>query len=333
MIKDLKKFELYRPFINALSGDFEPVLCSPEERRQWLVRLEQLKGTTPYEEFDSMVEFLIAWGVVREVRHYDDGRTFVRYEISELLYGWDEVRRFQLLARYSSRRFLQGYTVVHETGGAEPIRDALLCEQSKGKGSRNVTTTNPTEILSFIDTMQKNDFIVISVGDDCFYLAQVYTDESDPKPEFTIEWQCGSLMWQCAAWTKSRQEVRHFFDVYMNEGLIAVQMLFKRWKLVDWKRERRRKGKSIEIDRFLSAQLLCAIRKGDNRKVRYLTELGLSADLNSVKANKFEVRVDGGTDEEMLKQLRKKANELEPNERRRVLAYLSYKQKINGTRR
>lgn len=332
MIKDLRKFELYRPFMNALGGDFEPVLCTPEERRQWLDRLEQLKGTTPYEEFDNMIEFLIAWGVVREVRLYGDRRTFVRYEISELLYGWDGVRRFQLLARYSSRGNLQGYTVVHGTGGEEPISKALLCEQSKGKGSREVTTTNSAAVLSFIETMQKKDFAIISVGDDPYNMAQVYTDEPDPKPEFTVEWQCGSLMWQCATRTKLRQEVWCFFDVYMNEGLITAQMLFKKWKLVDWKREWLRKGKSIDIDRFLSAQLLCAIRKGDGHKVRQLTGLGLSADLDSVKAANLKVRVDGGTDEEMLKQLRRKANELGPSERRRVMAYLSYKRKNNGTR-
>ena len=67
MIKDLRKFELYRVFMSALDGAFEPVRCTAEDRQQWLARLEQLKGSTPYEEFDSMVEFMIAWGLVREV--------------------------------------------------------------------------------------------------------------------------------------------------------------------------------------------------------------------------------------------------------------------------
>ena len=325
MIKDLRKFELYRVFMSALDGDFEPVRCTAEDRRQWLVRLEQLKGTTPYEEFDSMVEFMIAWGLVREVRRYDGGLTFVRYEVSELLYGNDNTRRYQLLARYSKRGRLLGYTVIHERGRAETIREVVINENSKGNGFRRSNAKDEADVLSFVDVMQKDDFVIVIIGADGFNLAQAYTDEPDPNPEFCVEWQCGSMMWQCATETKSREQVRHFFEVYMDEGLGAAQLVFKKWRLVNWKRERQRKGKDIDIDRFLSAQLLWAIRSHDAQLVKHLTALGLSPDLESVKANNFKVRVDGGTDEEMLKQLRKMVKDLEPVTRKKVLAYLSIK--------
>ena len=325
MIKDLRKFELYRVFMSALDGAFEPVRCTAEDRRQWLTRLEQLKGTTPYEEFDSMVEFMIAWGLVREIRRYDGGLTLVRYEVSELLYGNDDTRRYQLLVRYSKRGRILGYTVIHERGRAEPITEVVINKHKRGGYSRTKHVKDSAEILSFVDVMQKDDFVIVISGEDGFNLAQAYTDETDPHPEFCVEWQCGSMMWQCATETKSREQVRHFFEVYMRDGLGAAQLLFKRWKLVDWKRERRRKGKRIGIDRFLSAQLLCAIRTNDAQRVKHLTALGLSPDLESVKANNLEIRVDGGTDEEMLKQLRKKAKDLEPVERKKVLAYLSIK--------
>ena len=325
MVKDLKKFELYRVFMNALNGDFEPVCCTVEDRRQWLIRLEQLKGTTPYEEFDSMVEFMIAWGLVREVRRYQCGLTFVRYEISELLYGDDDSRRFQLLVRYSKRGIILGYTVIHESGRAEPIQKAELNTQSKGHGCTTRETTDTTEILTFIDTMQKEDFIIAIAGADGWNFAQAYTDESDPHPEFTVEWQCGSMMWQCAIETKSREQVRHFFEVYVNEGLGAAQLVFKKWRLVNWNRAFWREKKKIEIDRFLSAQLLRAIRMCNNRVVKQLSELGFSPDLESIKANKLEVCVNGNTDAERLRQLRKMVKDLEPVERKKVLAYLSIK--------
>ncbi len=325
MIKDLRKFELYRVFMNALNGDFEPVCCTVEDRRQWLTRLEQLKGTTPYEEFDSMVEFMIAWGLVREVRHYQCGLIFVRYEISELLYGDDDSRRFQLLVRYSKRGRILGYTVVHELGRAEPITSVIINENSKGNGYRTPDTKDKADVLSFVGVMQKDDFVIVIIGDDRYNMAQVYANESDPHPEFTVEWQCGSLMWQCALETKSREQVRHFFEVYMNEGLGAAQLVFKRWRLVNWNRAFWREKKKVEIDRFLSAQLLCAIRMRNNRVVKQLSRLGFSPDLESIKANKLEICVCGDSDEERLKRLRKMAKDLEPVERKKVLAYLSIK--------
>ena len=325
MIKDLRKFELYRVFMSALDGAFEPVRCTAEDRRQWLVRLEQLKGTTPYEEFDSMVEFMIAWGLVREVRRYDGGLTLVRYEVSELLYGDDDTRRYQLLVRYSKRGRLLGYTVIHERGRAEHIMNVIINENSKGNGFRTSDTKDKADVLSFVDVMQKDDFVIVIIGDDLYNMAQAYANESDPHPEFTVEWQCGSLMWQCALETKSREQVRNFFEVYMNEGLGAAQLVFKKWRLVNWNRAFWREKKKIEIDRFLSAQLLCAIRFGNDRVVKQLNELGISSDLESIKANKLEVCVKGGTDEERLKQLRKMVKDLEPVTRKKVLAYLSIK--------
>lgn len=321
MVRNLGKFELYKPFFAKFKGTGEPVRCDDEERRAWLNRLEQLKGTTPCEEFDTMVEFMIAWGKVREVLRYEGSVMLVRYEVGGMLYGSDEVTPKQLLARFVNDG-LQAYTVMHERGVAEPFAAHLHVQSSRDK-SMEGRTENRKRILEFAEKMKPDDFIVIEQKSGTYSMAQVMTCDLKPGVGFIVEWQCGSMMWQCGTTTRSRKEMKRFLAAYMDEGLPAAQMVFKKWHLIDWYGYAENYGRKVDIDRRLSAAGLQARRKGDEKLVKRLEKLGLALDFESVKANDFGVDLGKCPQEDVRKTLRRKAKGLPDLERKKVLLYLT----------
>ena len=318
----LRKFELFKTFYGRLKGPVVPLSVSAEERRRLLLRLAQLLGTTRYEEFDVMIEFAIAFSRVVEAIRYGDDALVVRYEVAgRILEERGAESPFQLIVRYSTRsEKLEGYTVIYENGRCERT-EWILWEQSKGNGSRNTLSESVDEVVSFLSKMQKDDFALINHGH--WNMAQVYTDVSDPEPSFTVEWQCGSLMWQAATETRSRREMIDFVLTYINDGLPAAQRLLGPWHLVRWYRERRRKGENVMVGRWLVARLLRARRCGNRLLAKGLFALGVRAGLSDVAGGALMVKVKGGTKSKMREELYESALASEEPVRLKIMAYLA----------
>jgi len=322
-VAGLRKFELYKTFYGRLKGRaVVPVAVSTEERRCLLLRLSQLIGTTRYEDFNTMLELIIAYGRVIEAIRYGDDALVVRYEVvGRILEECGSESLFQLIVRYSAKSgTLEGYTVVYENGHSGRS-EWVLWEQSKGNGSRNILSESVDEVVSFLSKMQKDDFAIFSHGH--WNMAQVYTDASDPNPHFTVEWQCGSLMWQAATETRSRREMIDFFSTYFKDGLPAAQKMLGPWHLVRWYREWRRKGETLMIGRWLSASLLRAQRCRRNMLAKGLYALGVRADLGSISDGTLMVKVKGGTKRQMRDELYETALAREKEARLKIMAYLA----------
>lgn len=322
-VKGLRKFELYRTFCRSFTGSMVPIRCCGRERKDWLSRLLQLKGTTRYEEFDVMIEFIVAFGIVREVLRYVDGSSFVRYEIGNgLLYDNEYDLPFQLMVRYSGDGVLQGYTVIYERGNGDALEWRLVT-QSKKTQCQTRFVKSMEEVIPFLKVMQKDDFACFATGAHGWNMAQVYTDASDPDPSFTVEWQCGSLMWQCAAETKSRARMINFVKTYLREGLGAAQMVMGPWRMVRWYRIWRSKGMRLGVGRWLAARLLMAKREKDYALVERLESIGVRSDLQGVVAENFNVEINGCNGVKSRNDLYKRCIEFDEGKRQKTIAYLA----------
>lgn len=326
-MEGLEKYELYPVFKERVALPATPVRCTEEDRAQWRGRLDQLVGTTRYAEFDAVFEFAIAWARVREVFRCGDGGWLVRYEIRNRQEKSAKLPLYQLLARFSLHQTLDGYTVVHEKGGAEPINARLVIQSGDRYGD---ITCNPAEVLDFIGNMQKNDFAIVCMGDcDCNY-AQVYCDRSDPEPLFTIEWQCGCFIWQFETRSLSREETAGFFKIYMEKGLGAAQAFFADWRPVDWEGVWDYNGKGFAIGRYLSAMLLKAVRTGDRALEARLTALGFRADIESVDSQNLCVDTDEKSGADRWKILRIRAGMLQRRKGEMVRLFMELMDRIPG---
>ncbi len=318
----LRKFELYQTFYRRLKGPVVPLAVSAEERKRLMLRLSQLIGTTRYECFDAMVELIIAHGHVLEAIRYGDDALVVRYEVSgRVLEERGSESLFQLIVRYSAKSGeLKGYTVIFENGHSGRSK-WVLCEQSGGSGSRNILSESVDDVVSFLSKMQKDDFAIFSHGH--WNMAQVYTDASDPNPHFTVEWQCGTMMWQAATETRSRREMIDFFLTYFKDGLPAAQKCLGPWHLVRWYREWRRKGETVMVGRWLAARLLRAQRCRRELLAKGLFALGVRADIGSIAGGTLIFKLKGGTKSQMRDELYEIGLARRKDVRLKIMAYLS----------
>ena len=78
--KVLPGFASHTKFFSSFAGDFTPVAVNAANKRRLVSKIDQIKGQ-PEKEVRAVVRDWMESAIVREVRTYGNGETFVRFEV------------------------------------------------------------------------------------------------------------------------------------------------------------------------------------------------------------------------------------------------------------
>lgn len=214
--KVLPGFVSHKAFFSSLTGGFTPVALDAKAKRRLVEKISQIHGS-PKEEVRSVVRGWMESAIVREVRKYENGETFVRFE-ARIRYAEDkplDSEPLMLMLALSPRGRVRRYTFVFGTGRNFGGVNIVM---SRHRGGRS-TSSSLSALRRFVATMGTDDFFVVE-GAECrnpFF--QSWCDKSEGGGAFTTEYALVPFVWHFS--TKSllrRDDVLRLVDCFAEGG-------------------------------------------------------------------------------------------------------------------
>ena len=173
--KVLPGFVSHKAFFGSLTGVFTPVALDVKAKRRLVEKIGQIHGS-PEREVRSVVHDWKESAIVREVRKYENGETFVRFE-ARFRYAEDKPlgsEPLMLMLALSPRGRVRRYTFVFGTGRN---LDGVNIIMSRHRGSRSVSGSFAT-LRRFISTIRTDDFFIIEGADSHDPFFQAWCDKA-----------------------------------------------------------------------------------------------------------------------------------------------------------
>ena len=173
--KVLPGFVSHKAFFGSLTGVFTPVALDVKAKRRLVEKIGHIHGS-PEREVRSVVHDWKESAIVREVRKYENGETFVRFE-ARFRYAEDKPlgsEPLMLMLALSPRGRVRRYTFVFGTGRN---LDGVNIIMSRHRGSRSVSGSFAT-LRRFISTIRTDDFFIIEGADSHDSFFQAWCDKA-----------------------------------------------------------------------------------------------------------------------------------------------------------
>ena len=251
----LPGFKTYGDFFKEATGDYKPIRCTRAERRKLVRRLGKLHGE-PRDLVEGAREDILATARVREVRRYESGGTYVRYEVCPLKddCSWDAPQ--QMLTLWDGEDALRAYTFICGSGRDAHVAANLHTEHNGTFGDK--ITYDIADALGFLVSMEPGDSVLVgNVECDSEFMVVSNVDGSP-----LVSWQVFADAWWMnsvgeVSWKETETAVRTFWK----RGVIGVQEMFS-WEPADPWDENTGK-RTIHVARELRRALLRSVRQRD----------------------------------------------------------------------
>ena len=212
----LPGFVSHRAFFSSFSGGFTPVSVGAAEKRRLVSKIDQIHGQ-PENEVRSAVRDWMESAIVREVRKYENGETYVRFE-ARIRYtegGPLDSGPLMLMLALSPRGRVRRYTFVFGTGRNFGGVNIVM---SRHRGGRSKARSF-SALRRFVATMRTDDFFIIerAKGSNPFF--QSWCDKSEGGGVFTTEYALVPFAWHFS--TKNllrRDDVLRLVDRFAEGG-------------------------------------------------------------------------------------------------------------------
>lgn len=192
-IKDvLPGFVSHKAFFSSLTGDFTPVKVDSAAKRRLVSKIGQIHGY-PEKEVSSAVRDWMESAIVREVRKYENGEKFVRFE-ARYRYAEDkplEGGPIMLMLVLSPRGKVLRYTFVFGTGRN---LGGVNIAMSRHRGGKR-TSGSFAELRKFVETMRKDDFFIVEGVESSNPFFQAWCDTARNGGVFTTEYALIPYAW------------------------------------------------------------------------------------------------------------------------------------------
>ena len=214
--KVLPGFVSHKAFFGSLTGGFTAVALDAKAKRRLVEKIGQIHGS-PNVEVRSVVRDWMESAIVREVRKYENGETFVRFE-ARFRSAEDkplDSEPLMLMLALSSRGRVRRYTFVFGTGRNFGGVNIVM---SRDRGGRS-TSRSFSALRRFVATMRTDDFFIIegAKGSNPFF--QSWCDKSEGGGVFTTEYALVPFAWHFS--TKNllrRDDVLRLVDRFAEGG-------------------------------------------------------------------------------------------------------------------
>lgn len=214
--KVLPGFVSHKAFFGSLTGGFTAVALDAKAKRRLVEKIGQIHGS-PEMEVRSVARDWMESAIVREVRKYENGETFVRFE-ARFRYAEDkplDSEPLMLMLALSPRGRVRRYTFVFGTGRN---LDGVNIIMSRHRGTRSVSGSFAT-LRRFVSTIQTDDFFIIEGADSHDPFFQAWCDKAEDGGVFTTEYALIPFSWHFS--TKNllrRDDVLRLVDCFAEGG-------------------------------------------------------------------------------------------------------------------
>lgn len=323
--KNLPGFRMFNAFFADLKGDFEPVVCTPKEKREYVASLKTLTGY-PAHEFGFLREDLDLTAKVREMRRYGVDKTFVRFEFKRLESNCTWSVPFQLMGIFDDLKNLTSYTVMHERG---LFKEGVTYCMTKVRycWDNYEMTEDPVAALAFLDAEDTPEVQIVDKATGRSF-AFIYGGMGSHKCAFDVEWYVG-----CDPWLMERKNVRfdfieRIFEALKDGGVKAFEDAAD-WVPFSYRASCAKHGVHINIDRELTRILERAKRDKNIQVERTMRALGIDG---AKVDGPFCVRLCPGTPRRLKLELFNMScdESREDGERTKILAYLANHGVVNA---
>lgn len=190
--KVLPGFVSHTKFFNSFAGEFTPVAVNAADKCRLVSKIDQIKGQ-PEKEVRAVVRDWKESAIVREVRTYGNGETFVRFEVRIRFTegGPLDSEPHMLMLALSPRGKVRRYTIVFGTGRS---RDGVKIVMSRHRGWDR-TSDSFADLRAFIATMKADDFFIVEGGKGPIPFFQAWCDKSGDGGVFTTEYALIAYSW------------------------------------------------------------------------------------------------------------------------------------------
>ncbi len=212
----LPGFVSHKAFFRSLKGDFTPVNVSASEKRRLVSKIGQIHGR-PEKAVQSIVRDWIESAIVREVRKYGNGETFVRFEAKyrRAEHEGEESDPLMLMLALSSKGGMLRYTFVFGTGRNLGGVSIYTSRDGAWKRSLNVLS----DCRKIVRTMKTDDFFIVEGANNSSPFFQAWCDHAGDGGVFTVEYALISFSWHFS--TKKllrRKELLRLVDCFAAGG-------------------------------------------------------------------------------------------------------------------
>ena len=190
--KVLPGFVSHKAFFGSLTGGFTPVAVDAKAKRRLVAKIGQIHGS-PEGEVSSVVRDWMESAIVREVRKYENGETFVRFE-ARFRYSEDkplDSEPLMLMLALSPRGWLRRYTFVFGTGRN---LGGVKIVMSRDMGAKS-TSDSFDALRQFVSTIRTDDFFIIEGKDNPRPFFQAWCDHAEDGGVFTTEYALIPYSW------------------------------------------------------------------------------------------------------------------------------------------
>ena len=190
--KVLPGFVSHKAFFGSLTGGFTPVAVDAKAKRRLVEKIGQIHGS-PESVVRPVVRDWKESAIVREVRKYENGETFVRFE-ARFRYAEDkplDPEPLMLMLAVSPRGRVRRYTFVFGTGRN---LDGVKIIMSRHGGTRSTSDSFAT-LRRFVSTIHTDDFFIIEGADSHTPFFQAWCDKAEDGGVFTTEYALIPFAW------------------------------------------------------------------------------------------------------------------------------------------
>lgn len=188
----LPGFVSHRAFFSSFTGGFTPVRVDAAEKRRLVSKIDQIHGQP-----ENVVRWAVRnWtesAIVREVRKYENGETYVRFEARIRYTKGDPLESgpLMLMLALSPRGRVRRYTLVFGTGRK---LDGVKIVMSRQRGAAS-TSDSFADLRAFVATMHKDDFFIVERENDSTPFFQSWCDTAARGGVFTTEYALIAYSW------------------------------------------------------------------------------------------------------------------------------------------
>ena len=212
----LPGFVSHKAFFRSLTGGFTPISVSTSGKRRLVSKIGQIHGQ-PEKKVLPVVRDWIGSAIVREVRKYGNGETFVRFEAKyrRAEHKGEESDPLMLMLALSPRGRMLRYTFVFGTG--RNLGGVNIYTSRDGAWKRSLNALS--DLRKIVRTMKTGDFFIVEGVNNSSPFFQAWCDHAGDGGVFTVEYALISFSWHFS--TKNllrRKELLRLVDCFAEGG-------------------------------------------------------------------------------------------------------------------
>ena len=212
----LPGFVSHKAFFRSLSGGFTPINLSASGKRRLVSKIGQIHGR-PENMVLPVVRDWMESAIVREVRKYGNGETFVRFEAKyrRAEHKGEESDPLMLMLALSPRGRMLRYTFVFGTG--RNLGGVNIYTSRDGAWKRSLNALS--DLRKIVRTMKTGDFFIVEGVNNSSPFFQAWCDHAGDGGVFTVEHVLISFAWHFS--TKNllrRKELLRLVDCLAKGG-------------------------------------------------------------------------------------------------------------------